>query len=114
MSLVAAVGLVCFLVRRHRSLLAIAADHESRMVARMFPNYRKYPGREIPSSQINSAMIIGTFGNGRRFLYYDRANRRMTPDEVRASIWHEEMARKYREAAWHPWFPVMPDPPPPK
>jgi hypothetical protein len=114
MGLVAAVGVLCTLVQRHRSFLAIAADHESRMVARMFPNYRKHPGREIPRERITSAMIVSTFSNGWRYVYLDRAGRRMTPDEVRASIWHEAMARKYREAAYYPCFPVMPDPPPPR
>ena len=50
-------------------------------------------------------------GNG--YIYYDRAGSRMTEDDVRAAIWHEAMARKYREASRYPWFPVMPDPPMP-
>jgi hypothetical protein len=35
----------------------------------------------------------------------------MTADEVGASLRHETMAEKFRQAAWFPWFPVMPDPP---
>jgi hypothetical protein len=77
----------------------------------MCRNYRKHLGREIPNSGINADMIIRTFGNGTRFVYFDRAGKEMMPDEVRAAIWHEAMARTCRESACYPWFPVMSDPP---
>ena len=43
------------------------------MVARMFPNYRKHLGREIPGRH-QCQMIIRTFGNGTRFVYFDAPN----------------------------------------
>ena len=45
---VAIAGLVCVLELRRRSFASRAAYHESRMVARMFPRYRKYLGARSP------------------------------------------------------------------
>jgi hypothetical protein len=111
MVVVVVVGLLCLLEHRHRSFASRAAYHESKMVARMFFRMRKYLGREIPSSDITAEMLSRTLGKGWSFVYFDRAGKEMTKDEVKAAIWHDAMARKYRQAARYPWLPVMPDPP---
>jgi hypothetical protein len=116
MVVVAIVGLLCLLVRRHRSFASRAGYHESKTVAAMFhrsPGPLKYLGREIPSSDLTAELLIRTLARrpSTRFVYLDRAGKIMTPDEVKDTIWHEALARKYREASRYPWFPVMPDPP---
>jgi hypothetical protein len=111
MVVVVVVGLLCLLVHRHRAFTAIASYHESRMVARMFPNYRKYLGREIPRPNITAEFLARSLDGRRAFVYFDRDGKDMTKDEVIAAIWHDAMAAKYRQAARFPWFPVMPDPP---
>ncbi len=37
-----------------------------------------------------------------------------TPKETRLREFHKRMAEKYRQAAWHPWLSVEPDPMPPE
>jgi hypothetical protein len=53
---VAVVGLVCVLEHRRRSFAAVAAFHESRMVARMFPRFRKYLGHELPGPAVKAEL----------------------------------------------------------
>ena len=112
------VGLLCLLAHRRRSFAQIAAYHESRMVARMYPRspVKGLPmGHGVRGPDITAERLADSLaerrGNG--YIYYFRAGSRMTEDDVRATIWHEAMARKYREASRYPWFPVMPDPPMP-
>jgi hypothetical protein len=107
---VVVVGLLCLLEHRHRSFASRAAYHESKMVDKMCFRMRKHLGREILSSDITVELLIRTLGTS-RFVYFDRAGKAMTTDEVKAAIRHEALARKYRDAASYPWFPVMPDPP---
>ncbi len=109
---VAIAGLVCVLELRRRSFASRAAYHESRMVARMFPRYRKYLGREIPASDVRAELHYRWHPDLGKYVYYDRAGKVMTADEVKADHWHAAMAEKYRQAARYPWFPVMSDPPP--
>jgi hypothetical protein len=114
MVVVVVVGLLGFLVHRHRSLASRAAYHESKMVARMFLHMRKYLGHEIPSSDIWGELHYRRHPDVGKYVYFDGAGKVMTADEVRATLWHEALARKYRQAARYPWFPVMPDPPEPR
>jgi hypothetical protein len=114
----AIVALLCLLSHRRRSFAQIAAYHESRMVARMYPRspIKGLPmGHGVRGPDITAERLAYSLaerrGNG--YIYYDRAGSRMTEDDARAAIWHEAMARKYREASRYPWFPVMPDPPMP-
>ena len=114
---VAIVGLLCLFEHRRRSFAQIAAYHESRMVARMYP---RSPIKGLPMGHGSAArtsrrrdLPIRWPSRGNGYIYYDCARSRMTEDDVRAAIWHEAMARKYREASRYPWFPVMPDPPMP-
>ena len=111
---VAVVGLLCLLVHRSRSFAARAAYHESRMVARMFPDLGRHLGREIPGADINAEMLARSLNGRLAHVYFDRNGKEMSTDEVKAAIWHEAMARKYREVACYPWLPVMPDPPMPE
>ena len=111
---VAVVAILCVLDQRRRSFATRAAYHESRMVARMFYRFRKYLGREIRSPDVKAELHYRWHPNLGKYVYFNRAGEVMTDDQVRATLWHEEMAEKYRKAARFPWFPVVPDPPQPK
>jgi hypothetical protein len=115
---VAVVAIVCVLDQRRRSFATRAAYHESRLVARMYPRspIKGLPmGLGVSGPDITAERLAHSLaerrGNG--YIYYDRDRNLMTEDDVRDAIWHEAMARKYREASGNPWFPVMPDPPMP-
>jgi hypothetical protein len=107
---VAIIAILCVLNQRRRSFASRAAYHESRMVARMFLRFRKYLGRELPGPDVKAELHYRRHPDVGKYVYFNRAGEDMTADEVRASLWHEAMALKYREASRYPWFPVMPDP----
>ena len=114
MAAVAFVALLCLLAHRRRSFARLAEHHESRLVAAVFPRspIKGLPmGRGIRGPDITAEMLIYKLGKGAEFIFVDRAGKVMTTDEVRAAIRHEALARKYRQAARYPWFPVGPDPP---
>jgi hypothetical protein len=115
--LIAITGLICLVVHRHRSFALLAAHHESKMVAEMYPRspIKGLPmGLGIRGPALTAEMLANSLTKGRRFIYFDRAGNAMTTDDVKAAIWHQALAPKYRHAARYPWLPVMADPPEPE
>jgi hypothetical protein len=82
---VAFVALLCLLEHRRRSFESLAAYHQSKCV---------YGYACSPTSW------AGVNRNGKI----------MTPDEVKVTDWHRALAKKYRQAAAHPWLPIEPEP----
>ena len=103
---VAVAGILCLLAHRHRRFSSRAAYHESKTIARMFIDPgKKRVGREIAREDMKSQMLV----RGRSFIFLDGNGNVMTTEAVKAALRHEELARRYRDAASFPWFPIAPD-----
>ena len=83
------------------------------MIARMYPAspIKGLPmGHGIRRPDLTAERLIRSLRKNHEYLYYDCTGKAMTTGEVKDALWHEEMARKYRQAASYPWFPVTSDP----
>ena len=84
-------GVSVELGRRRMRFSRLAAYHRARIVA--------------PSQYVDK---------NRRIVRWVGRDSRFFEERPRLDYWHEELAMKYDAAASRPWYPVEPDPPPPR
>src|SRR5262249_21597887 len=76
--------------------------------------YRARPHTETARKYESSTPAIIAHLGCPKAIYQRAELRHLLEIQPRRIAYHEAMARKYRDAARHPWLPVEPDPPEPQ